>query len=85
MAAKILEYKDTIDKALNDSKKPWTYWLALAEEKTRIKRIYLFLGEIYALKYLIGSIVQLISKNITLNWFIRGFKLTKVIHDINLQ
>lgn len=46
MAAKIAEYKETIDQALHDNQKPWTGWLALAEEKTGIKRLYLFIGEL---------------------------------------
>lgn len=45
MAAKISEYKESIDTILHDTKKPWTGWLAVAEEKTGIKRIYLFGGK----------------------------------------
>lgn len=45
MAAKISEYKESIDSALHDKNKPWSGWLALAEEKTGIKRIYLFGGK----------------------------------------
>lgn len=45
MAAKISEYKEAIDKALHDNQKPWTGWLAFAEKKTGVKRLYIFLGE----------------------------------------
>lgn len=45
MAAKFSEYKESIDKVLHDNKKPWTGWLDVAEEKTGLKRIYLFGGK----------------------------------------
>lgn len=45
MAAKLSEYKESIDKVLHDNKKPWTGWLDVAEEKTGLKRIYLFGGK----------------------------------------
>lgn len=34
-----------LDKCLGDEKKPWTKYLALAEEKTNVPRKYIFLGE----------------------------------------
>lgn len=45
MAAKFSEYKESIDKVLHDNKKPWTGWLDVAEQKTGLKRIYLFGGK----------------------------------------
>lgn len=35
-----------LDKCLDDKKKPWTKYLALAEEKTNVPRKYIFLGEL---------------------------------------
>lgn len=32
----------TIEKQLNDESKPWAKWFALGEEKTGLKRLYLF-------------------------------------------
>lgn len=32
----------TVEKHLNDTSKPWAQWFTLAEEKTGIKRLYLF-------------------------------------------
>lgn len=34
-----------LDKCLEDEKKPWAKYLALAEAKTNVPRKYLFLGE----------------------------------------
>lgn len=34
-----------LDKCLDDSKKPWTKYLALAEEKTNVPRKYIALGK----------------------------------------
>lgn len=34
-----------LDKCLEDTKKPWTKYLAMAEEKTNVPRKYIFLGE----------------------------------------
>lgn len=38
-----------LDKALEDTKKPWTKYLALAEEKTNVPRKYIALGKNYRL------------------------------------
>lgn len=39
-----------LDKCLEDKKKPWTKYLALAEEKTNVPRKYIFLGELKKLE-----------------------------------
>lgn len=36
--------KNQIEKDLNDDKKPWTKYLKLAEEKSNVPRLYIFLG-----------------------------------------
>lgn len=36
-----------LDKCLEDKQKPWTKYLAMAEEKTNVPRKYIFLGELY--------------------------------------
>uniref|UniRef100_A0A1B6LC06 Receptor expression-enhancing protein n=1 Tax=Graphocephala atropunctata TaxID=36148 RepID=A0A1B6LC06_9HEMI len=66
MASKVAEYKDSIDKALHDNQKPWTGWLALAEEKTGVKRLYLFLGLLgFLVIYLLfGYAAQLLCNTI---------------------
>lgn len=38
-------YKQQLEKDLNDDSKPWTKWLKLAEEKTNVPKLYLFLGK----------------------------------------
>lgn len=45
MSLKLQEYKDTIEKNLRDRSKPWTKYFDLAEEKTGVSRVYLFVGE----------------------------------------
>ncbi|KOB73099.1 Receptor expression enhancing protein isoform 2 [Operophtera brumata] len=44
MSAKLLEYKDTIENNLNDKSKPWTKYFEIAEQKTGVSRVYLFVG-----------------------------------------
>lgn len=39
------QYKDTLDKSLNDKSKPWTKVFNTIEEKTNIPKVYLFLGK----------------------------------------
>lgn len=41
-------YKQQLEKDLADDSKPWTKYLKLAEEKTGVSRLYLFLGENYS-------------------------------------
>uniref|UniRef100_A0A1B6C5U4 Receptor expression-enhancing protein n=1 Tax=Clastoptera arizonana TaxID=38151 RepID=A0A1B6C5U4_9HEMI len=62
MASKIQEYKETLDKNLNDDKKPWAGPFAWAENKTGVKRLYLFLGLVafLALYLLFGYAAQLV-------------------------
>jgi len=66
MAAKFSEYKENIDKALHDNTKPWTSWFALAEGKTGVKRLYLFIGVLgfLALYLLFGYAAQLLCNTI---------------------
>lgn len=44
MAQKFEEIKESINKALNDSAKPWKSAFDLAEAKSGIPRLYLFGG-----------------------------------------
>lgn len=39
------DYKQQLEKDLKDDSKPWTKYLKLAEEKTGLNRLYIFLGE----------------------------------------
>lgn len=43
--ARIVAVKEYLEKALKDESKPWTKMFALAEEKTGIDRLYIFVGE----------------------------------------
>ena len=45
--ARIVAIKETLDKALKDESKPWARYLALAEQKTGVDRLYIFVGECY--------------------------------------
>lgn len=38
-------YKQQLEKDLKDGSKPWTKYLQLAEEKTGVNRLYIFLGK----------------------------------------
>lgn len=42
--ARIVAIKETLEKMLNDESRPWTKYLALAEQKSGVSRLYLFLG-----------------------------------------
>ncbi|XP_013195129.1 receptor expression-enhancing protein 5 isoform X2 [Amyelois transitella] len=44
MGSKIQEYKDTLERTLNDKSKPWVKYLDLAEQKSGVNRVYLFVG-----------------------------------------
>ncbi|KFB41543.1 AGAP004819-PC-like protein [Anopheles sinensis] len=44
MAGKIEEIKGSIETSLKDESKPWTQFFKLAEEKTNVPRLYIFLG-----------------------------------------
>lgn len=46
MAQKFDEYKERIHKHLTEKDKPWTPLLDIAEAKTGVPRVYLFLGEL---------------------------------------
>lgn len=41
----ISELKENLNESLNDESKLWTPFLALAEQKTGVKRIYMFFGK----------------------------------------
>lgn len=45
MANKIEEIRGSIDASLKDESKPWTQFFKLAEEKTNVPRLYIFLGK----------------------------------------
>lgn len=45
MSAKLIEYRDTLERQLNDKSKPWTKYFEKLEEKTGVSRLYIFLGE----------------------------------------
>lgn len=38
--------KEYLEKTLRDESKPWTKMFVLAEEKTGIDRLYIFVGEL---------------------------------------
>lgn len=44
MSAKFQDYKDSLERSLNDKAKPWTRYFELAEKKTGVNRVYLFVG-----------------------------------------
>lgn len=62
MASKITEYRENFEKLLNDPKKPWAGPLCWAEEKTGVKRLYIFILLIgfLALYLLFGYAAQLV-------------------------
>lgn len=43
--ARIVAVKEYLEKALKDETKPWTKMFALAEEKTGVDRLYIFVGK----------------------------------------
>lgn len=49
MAARIQEVKDHLEKALHDKTKPWATALDMAESKTGVDRLYIFVGECCAI------------------------------------
>ncbi|CAO1352731.1 unnamed protein product [Diamesa serratosioi] len=38
------KFKNILEKDLKDDSKPWTKWLTIAEEKSGVNRVYLFVG-----------------------------------------
>lgn len=44
MAQKVEEIRGSIEASLKDESKPWTQFFKLAEEKTNVPRLYIFLG-----------------------------------------
>ncbi|XP_040159212.1 receptor expression-enhancing protein 5 isoform X3 [Anopheles arabiensis] len=44
MANKVEEIRGSIESSLKDESKPWTQFFKLAEEKTNVPRLYIFLG-----------------------------------------
>ena len=45
MAARVLEMKTQLEKVLRDGTKPWTFVLDVAEARTGVNRLYLFVGK----------------------------------------
>lgn len=39
------KFKNVLEKDLKDESKPWTKWLSIAEEKSGVNRVYLFVGK----------------------------------------
>uniref|UniRef100_U5EW28 Receptor expression-enhancing protein n=1 Tax=Corethrella appendiculata TaxID=1370023 RepID=U5EW28_9DIPT len=62
MANKIEEYRQSLDKALNDNTKPWNQLFQVVEDKTNVPRVYVFLGgvAIIALYLAFGYAAQLL-------------------------
>lgn len=48
--ARIVAMKESLEKVLKDEGKPWTKLFALAEAKTGLDRLYIFLGNISIFK-----------------------------------
>ncbi|XP_014371443.2 receptor expression-enhancing protein 5 isoform X2 [Papilio machaon] len=44
MSIRLQEYKDAIEKNLKDRSKPWTKYFDIAESKTGVSRVYIFVG-----------------------------------------
>lgn len=59
---KIEGYKQQLEKDLADDSKPWTKYLKLAEEKTGVSRLYIFLGESSNVQYQVIVCVQVKDK-----------------------
>lgn len=59
---KIEGYKQQLEKDLADDSKPWTKYLKLAEEKTGVSRLYIFLGESSNVHYQVIVCVQVKDK-----------------------
>ncbi|KAJ8682385.1 hypothetical protein QAD02_018177 [Eretmocerus hayati] len=63
--ARVVAIKETLEKVLKDDSKPWTKYLALAEQKTGVDRIYLFVGGVAFLAlYLVVGIGQQLVSNV---------------------
>ncbi|XP_011497835.1 PREDICTED: receptor expression-enhancing protein 5-like [Ceratosolen solmsi marchali] len=63
--ARIVAIKDTLEKALNDEGKTWTRYLILAERKTGVDRLYIFVALLIFLAiYLIIGIGQQLVSNV---------------------
>jgi len=48
--ARVVAVKEYLEKALKDESKPWTKLFILAEEKTGVDRLYIFVGELRLLR-----------------------------------
>ncbi|KYM76606.1 PREDICTED: receptor expression-enhancing protein 5 [Atta cephalotes] len=63
--ARIIAVKEYLEKMLKDESKPWTKMFALAEEKTGIDRLYIFVGSLILLAiYLVFGLGQQLVCNI---------------------
>ncbi|XP_011172363.1 receptor expression-enhancing protein 5 isoform X2 [Solenopsis invicta] len=63
--ARIAAVKEHVEKALRDESKPWTKVFALAEEKTGVDRLYVFVGSLVLLAlYLVFGLGQQLVCNI---------------------
>ncbi|XP_014206541.1 receptor expression-enhancing protein 6 [Copidosoma floridanum] len=61
--ARVVAIKETLEQALKDESKPWTRYLALAEKKSGLDRLYIFVASVLflALYLVIGIGQQLVS------------------------
>ncbi|XP_015586970.1 receptor expression-enhancing protein 5 [Cephus cinctus] len=63
--ARITAVKESLEKALKDESKPWTGYFSMAEEKTGVNRLYIFLVAVGFLAfYLVVGIGQQLVCNI---------------------
>ncbi|XP_011866396.1 PREDICTED: receptor expression-enhancing protein 5-like isoform X2 [Vollenhovia emeryi] len=63
--ARIVAVKEYLEKTLKDESKPWTKMFVLAEEKTGVDRLYVFVGSLVLLAlYLVFGLGQQLVCNI---------------------
>jgi len=63
--ARIVAIKETLEKVLKDDSKPWTRYFALAEQKTGVDRLYIFVASVLFLAlYLVIGIGQQLLSNV---------------------
>ncbi|XP_043464966.1 receptor expression-enhancing protein 5-like [Leptopilina heterotoma] len=63
--SKISAVKETIEKLLKDETKPWSKYIALAEKKSGVNRLYIFIGGLLLLAlYLVLGVGQQLVCNV---------------------
>ncbi|CAB0032981.1 unnamed protein product [Trichogramma brassicae] len=63
--ARVVAIKETLDKMLQDENKPWSKYLAFAEQKTGVDRLYIFVASVLFLAlYLVVGIGQQLLSNV---------------------